>query len=69
MKSLGLYGGDIRLTSEQKKLIDEMEEEERGDKIEKRAVVTQSINLWPNGRVPYSISSQLGESRYKGIHE
>ena len=62
VESLGLYGGDIKLTPKQRKEIITMEKENEGEKnVEKRAVTTQASDLWPNGRVPYAISRRLGE--------
>ena len=56
-----LYGGDIMLTPQQREIITEMELKQSGEVgIEKRAVVRSIRNLWPNGLLPYTISSELG---------
>ncbi len=56
-----LYGGDIMLTPQQREIITEMElKQSREVVIEKRAVVKSIRNLWPNGLLPYTISSELG---------
>ena len=60
-----LYGGDILLTPEQKKVIAKMEKEQAKKKeggVEKRAVVhVGSTLLWPNAVVPYVLSSALSK--------
>ncbi len=55
-----LYGGDIILTPQQREMITEMKLKQSGEGVEKRAVVKSIRSLWPNGLLPYTISSQLG---------
>ncbi len=56
-----LYGGDIILTPQQREMITEMKLKQSGEGgVEKRAVIKSIRSLWPNGLLPYTISSQLG---------
>ncbi len=58
------YSGDILLTPQQREILTEMEMKQSPEGgVEKRAVVRTLQDLWPNGVVPYTISSQLSKGK------
>ena len=59
--SLDLFDGDIRLSLVQEEILRASSARETGSvhEIHERAVTKQLTAMWPNGVVPYDISSKL----------
>ncbi len=61
LKGFQPFDGDILLTKDQRKIVEDLANRRYGSDRPKRAVVFLETRKWPNGVVPYEISASMGK--------